>query len=320
MVDVLVIPDGAAQPPRPREPTAFEMAAVPTLDRLAREGTVMRVRTTPTGLPPGSETGIAVLLGVTPAEPIGRGWVDAAAYEVDVPEGRTPWRADLVYRNGRRASIRQARDASVHLGPMAHAITGHRLLLVAESQPADRALLGLQVRVWPQGARPAGAVPMPTTVVSARGAAAGLARQFGAELVIPEGATGDVDTNLAAKAAAAVRAIEHGRTRIVVHVGAVDEAAHRRDQAAAVAALERIDAELLAPLTDAVGERGGRLAVCPDHGTDPLSRRHDAAPVPAVVWGAGIEAWGPETLSERVVSLLPVNEAGELFPAAVATP
>jgi 2,3-bisphosphoglycerate-independent phosphoglycerate mutase len=299
VVEVLVIPDGAAQPPRTGVPTAFEAARTPVLDALAASGTVVRVATTPHGLPAGSETGISSLLGVPPRCRVGRGWVDAAAYGVEVPDGMIPWRADLVYRSGKRASIRQARDACVHLGRAAHAVSGHRLVLVAAERPPDRRLLGLHVRVWPGGSLPDGEVPVETVVVCARGAAAGCARLLGARVVVPPGATGDVDADLCAKAQAAIAALSDRPARVVVHVGAPDEAAHRRQPEAVVEALGRLDGELLAPLRDAVAALGGRLAVCPDHGTDPVSGRHDPAPVPAVVWGDGVEREGPTELSER---------------------
>jgi 2,3-bisphosphoglycerate-independent phosphoglycerate mutase len=315
VVEVLVIPDGAAQPPRTGIPTAFEAARTPVLDALAAVGTVVRVAATPPGLPAGSETGISALLGAPPQCRVGRGWVDAAAYGVEVPYGMTPWRADLVYRSGRRASIRQARDVCVHLGRAAHAVSGHRLVLLAAEQPANRRLLGLHVRVWPGGAVPAGEVPVETVVVCARGAAAGCARLLGARVAVPPGATGDVDADLHAKAQAAVAALADGAGRVVVHVGAPDEAAHRRQPEAVIEALQRLDAELLAPLRDAVAALGGRLAVCPDHGTDPVSGRHDPAPVPAVVWGDGVERAGPTELSERSARDAPVIAPEELMRA-----
>jgi 2,3-bisphosphoglycerate-independent phosphoglycerate mutase len=74
--------------------------------------------------------------------------------------------------------------------------------------------------------------------------------------------------------------------RVVVHVGAPDEAAHARDADAKVAAIERADRELLAPLADAVRAAGGTLRVCPDHGCDPRTGRHDADPVPCLTWPA----------------------------------
>ncbi len=312
MVDVLVIPDGAAQPPRDGALTALERAHTPVLDALASEGVVMRVATTPERLPAGSETGVSTLLGAPPSEPVGRGWVDAAAYGVEVPEGMTPWRADLVYRNGKRGSVRQARDICSHLGPGAYAVGGHRLLLLAAERPADRRMLGLQLRVWNDGPPPAGSIPA-TVVICAAGAAAGCGRLLGAEVVVPEGATGDVGTDLHAKASAAMRA---SAERIVVHVGAPDEAAHRRDPDGVVAALERLDAELLAPLREAVRAAGGRLTVCPDHFTDPFNGQHGGAPVPAVVWGAGVSPAGPDRLTERSAATAPVASALEL--AAVA--
>jgi 2,3-bisphosphoglycerate-independent phosphoglycerate mutase len=321
VVDVLVIPDGAAQPPRGGVPTALEAAELPVLRELAATGTVVRVATTPSGLPAGSETAIASLLGVPPADRVGRGWVDAAAYGIEVPEGMTAWRADLLYRNGKRASIRQARDVCAHLGPGAHAVCGHRLLLLGTERPANRRLLGLYVLVWPAGSRPQGSVPVATAVVAARGAAAGSARLLGARVLTPPGATGDVDTDLGAKAAAAIDAISGGAERVVVHFGAPDEAAHRREPNAVVAALERMDRELLAPMRDAVLELGGRLTICPDHGTDPFTGRHDPAPVPAVVWGEGPagEDWSA-TMTERAVACAAVIDPLELVLRPRAVP
>jgi 2,3-bisphosphoglycerate-independent phosphoglycerate mutase len=283
VVDVLVIPDGAGD-------AALRAARMPVLGALARDGAVVRVVTTPEGCPAGSETGIPALLGAPLARRVSRGLVDAAAHGIEVPPGMTAWRADLVYGDGRRASVRQARDVCAHLRPGAHAIGGHRLLLLSTTRPEDRRLLGLRVRVWPDGEHLCGPLPAATTLVCARGAAAGCGRLLGAQVVIPDGATGDIDTDLSAKAHAAVAAIAGGATRVVVHVGGPDEAAHRRDAAAVVGALERMDVELLAPLRDVVAVQDGRLAVCPDHGTDPKTGTHDATPVSAVVWGPGAEA------------------------------
>lgn len=302
MVDVLVIPDGAAQPLRPDAPTALEAAATPVLDGLARAGAVLRVATTPDGLPPGSQTGIPVLLGAPPRAPVGRGWVDAAAYGVEVPDGVRPWRADLVYRNGRRGSVRQARDVCSHLGRGARAVGGHRIVLLARERPQDRRMLGLQLRVWEDGERLAPVLDRSVAVVCAPGAAAGCARLLGARVVIPQGATGDVDTDLEAKVRAVRGALAEGAQRVVVHVGGPDEAAHRRDGRAVVAALERMDAELLAPLRDVVAAAAGHLAVCPDHGTDPRTGAHDGGPVPGLVWGAGVAASGPSRMTERGVA------------------
>ncbi len=149
-------------------------------------------------------------------------------------------------------------------------------------------------------------------MVAAPGAAAGCARLLGAALVIPPGATGDVDTDLHAKARAAVDAIWRGAEQVVVHVGAPDEAAHRRDRAAKVAALEALDAALLGPLSAAIARAGGTLAVCPDHGTDPVDGTHDAGAVPALRWGRGIAPagrTGPNRMTEAAAAAAPVRTA-----------
>ena len=105
--------------------------------------------------------------------------------------------------------------------------------------------------------------------------------------------------------------------RVVVHVGAPDEAAHRRDTAAKAGALEALDAVLLTPLRDAVARAGGTLAVCPDHGTDPLVGAHDAAAVPALRWGAGIAPAGPRRMTEAACARAPVRPpAWPLYGAA----
>jgi 2,3-bisphosphoglycerate-independent phosphoglycerate mutase len=318
VVAVLVIPDGAAQPMRAGLPTALAAARTPVLDGLAATGEVARVAVTPAGVPAGSEAGVPALLGHPPARALGRGWIDAAGYGVPVPKGMVPWRADVLRDDGARASAAMARMIATALGgAWTH---GHRLLLFAPEGAApvggaagaaaaarDAAASG--VRVWADGARLPQALDEATVVVAARGAAAGCARLLGAALVVPPGATGDVDTDLHAKARAAVDAIERGARRVVVHVGAPDEAAHRHDVDAKTEALEALDAALLGPLSDAVARMRGTLAVCPDHGTDPLDGTHDAGAVPALRWGRGIAPAGPDRLTEAHSAGAPVRPA-----------
>jgi 2,3-bisphosphoglycerate-independent phosphoglycerate mutase len=275
VVDVLVIPDGASA-------ASLAAARTRTLHRLRTEGAVARVRTTPPGLAPGSEVCIPALLGHPPAKQPGRGRVDAAAYGVEVPDGLIPWRADVLLADGTRAPAEIAEIAARRLGAV-HT-RGHRLLILA----ADRPKATPELHVWDDGPAPSGTLDPATAIVCGPGAAAGCGRLLGAHVIVPPGATGDVDTDLLAKRLAATAAIDEGWPRVVVHLGGPDEAAHRRDRAAVIEAIERIDAELLAPLANYVEDAGGRLTVCPDHGTDPRTGRHEATPVAAVRWAAGI--------------------------------
>jgi len=279
VVDVLVIPDGAGS-------GALAAAHTPVLDTLGRAGEVARVVTTPAGLSPGSETCIPALLGSPPATAIGRGRVDAAAYGVSVPSGLVPWRADVLEEDGSRAEREQAAALAADLDLPAVPVRGHRLLLFASTRPSERPGL----RIWDDGPPPRGPLPRPTAIVCGPGAAAGCGRLLGADVNVPAGATGDVDTDLRAKLRAAVVAISERWPRVVVHVAGPDEAAHRRTPAAVIDILERLDAELLGPLAERLGEGGDRLVVCPDHGTDPHTGEHDASPVDAVRWWRGIDA------------------------------
>lgn len=285
MVSVLVILDGGSEPVRAGRPTSLERARTPALDALAAGGELSRLETSPPGLPVGSEVAIAVLLGQVPKGRVARGPLEAAACGIDVPAGATAWRVDVVER-GRRAGARGTAAAADALraaapGHMVHRLAGHRLLVVGRGRLPDAVSAPAYV-VWPDGEILPPCLGPETVFVAARGAAAGVACTLGARVVVPDGATGGPDSDLAAKAASARAAIDAGIERVVIHVGGADEAAHLRDPDLKVAVLERADRELIAPLAQAVATAGGELRVCPDHGCDPVTGEHDGAPVPCL--------------------------------------
>ncbi len=309
MVEVLVIIDGASEPTG-RQSTSLERAQTPVLDRLARGGTLTRVQTVPTGLPVGSETAISALLGWPPSGIVDRGRLEAAAREVALRDGHRAWRADVVEDSGGRADEGAVEHAMTDLADrldrhVVRRIGGHRLLVTGPPPlPVD---VRTRLRVWPEGAVPPRILTPDTVVVAARGAAAGIARLMGATVFVPEGATGSIDTNITAKANAALDAIGARARRVVVHVAAPDEAAHRCDALAKVAAIERIDRELLAPLVDALVRSAATLRVCPDHGCDPHTGLHCPDPVPHVEWTNGVRRpTEGRRLTERTVARLPV--------------
>lgn len=287
MVEVLVIPDGAAEDPR-RGPTSLERARTPVLDALCAQGDVRLRRTIPLGLPAGSEVGIPTLLEVELAAAPSRGLIEAAAHEIPVPRGQHAWRVDVPRE---RAGDRSLRAEATCMG-LTH-VRGHRFLFIGTKPPE----LPPPWRVWPGGVTLRRALDPSTVVVAGRGAASGVGRLLGARVVIPATATGDTDTDFTAKTRAAIGALDTA-ARVVVHIGAPDEASHRRDPRAKVAALEAIDALVLAPLADALNVRGDALVVCPDHGTDPSTGEHLADPVPMLRWSGGIAPSGPDRLTE----------------------
>src|SRR4051794_12610818 len=301
---VLVILDGAAEPVWPW-PSTLEEAQMPALDAVCAQGAVARIATTPPALTPGSEVGIPTLLGAPPAGPVGRGPVEAAAAGIAVADGAGAWRIDLHHADGRRAVTAEAlllRPDLVAALPD-HAVThlkGHRFLAVGTARPRLRRAGGLAVHVWDDGEALPRRLDERTVVIAAPGAAAGCGRLLGARVVTPAGASGDVGSDLTAKARAAVLALPEADT-VVVHVGGADEAAHHRDRVGKRAMLEAADADVIAPLARATRAIGGVLAVTSDHATCVETGRHHADPVPLVVAGPGGAASGAVRPHERPV-------------------
>ena len=308
MTRILVILDGAAEPVWPW-PSTLEEARMPALDVLCDRGAVARVATTPEGLHPGSEVGIPTLLGAPPAAPVDRGLVEAAAAGLDAPDGA--WRVDLHHADGRRAVTAEALLLALDLagalpGHDVHHLKGHRFLALGPARPQINAVGSLDVRVWDDGATLAPVLDARTVVVAAPGAAAGCGRLLGATVVTPRGATGDVGSDLAAKAGAALHALRDGAETVVGHVGGADEAAHHRDRVGKRAMLEAADADVIGPLARAAAAYGGVIAVTSDHATCVETGRHHGDPVPAVIAGSGVAPAGAVRLHERLVARAPV--------------
>ena len=329
MQRILVIPDGLAETPGPLGTTLSSVTPM-ALNAIARRGAVRRVATTPPGLPPGSETGLPHLLGWTPSAPMSRGRIDAAAHGATEPAGAVVHRVDVRHDDGRpwpelaptALTLLRGLDEALHVQHLSE----HRLLLWGHRDPTLPRRLDLddlgaangvagthdpddlpRFQLWPDGEVPGPILDEDTVVVCApRSTMAGVARLMGAAVVHPRGATGRPGTDVAAKARAATSLLRDGLHTVVVHVGSPDEAAHARDPQAKRLELRKIDRDLLAPLAALVLDLGATLAVCPDHGTDPRTGTHLADPVPAVVWGPGVRASGPDVVTEASVADAPV--------------
>lgn len=335
---VLVIPDGLAEIPDPTGTTQTTLDTIRplALDALARRGAVRRVAVTPDGLHPGSETGLTVLFGWTPTGPISRGRIEAAAHGIAVDDGVAVHRVDVRHTDGRPwpalAEAALNAVAAANPGHAVHRLTGHRLLVIGDREPAvpdgssltdgtgaagdggaDDPSAGHDpddapyLKLWADGEVPPPLLDDDTIVVCApRSTAAGIARLMGAGTVHPSGSTGRPGTDIAAKARAAISLMRNGTPTVIVHVGSPDEAAHDHDPQAKQLEAQRIDRDLLAPLAGVAMDLGSLLAVCPDHGTDPRTGRHTADPVPAVLWGPGVLRSGPDACRERLVEHEPV--------------
>ena len=120
------------------------------------------------------------------------------------------------------------------------------------------------------------------TVISAVDLIKGIGLCAGMESVDVEGATGNVHTNYAGKAAAAIDAFARGQDLVYVHVEAPDECGHRAEIENKVRSVELIDSQIVAPVTEALRRSGEpfRVMILPDHPTPIRIRTHSIDPVP----------------------------------------
>jgi len=129
----------------------------------------------------------------------------------------------------------------------------------------------------------------------------GIGRLIGWRIVDVPGATGYLDTDYAAKGRAAIDVLDEGTDFVTVHIEATDEASHEGDAAAKVEALQRIDAEIVAPIHEFLKSQGDyRILVSPDHPTLLRTKTHSHGLVPFAMCGVGITASNHAAYSEPV--------------------
>jgi 2,3-bisphosphoglycerate-independent phosphoglycerate mutase len=145
--------------------------------------------------------------------------------------------------------------------------------------------------LWGQGTKPGMAdfyelFGKKGAVISAVDLIFGLARGSGLDVIEVDGATGNLDTNFAGKAYAAVEAFRKGYDYVYLHVEAPDECGHHGDAKGKIEAIERISKEILETVSDYLEENHisinepYRILVLPDHPTPVSTRAHSSDPVP----------------------------------------
>ena len=208
---------------------------------------------------------------------------------------------------GRHLLVLPGSDAPATAGAL-HDRVGRRITLPTDPWREVQERLGGTLALWPWGAGGAGTVAGGAWCQALVGGV-DLARGIGIALGVPTpmvpGATGDVDTDLAAKAAVTLRELQD-HERVALHVEGADMAAHRRDPVAKTRFLERLDRELLGPLLAA----GVDMLVTCDHGTCSGTGRHLADPVPVLVSRGG-ERLAPGRFEEAELEDRPVLQRAE---------
>lgn len=144
----------------------------------------------------------------------------------------------------------------------------------------------------------------------------GLGRLLGWRIVEVAGATGYLDTDYAAKGRSAIETLKDVDF-VVVHVEATDEASHEGDARAKVAALQRIDRDIVAPVHEYLQNQGDyRILICPDHPTFLRTKTHSHGFVPFAMCGKGSAADDAATYDEVAASrsALVFERGHELMP------
>lgn len=123
-------------------------------------------------------------------------------------------------------------------------------------------------------------------VVSAVDLIKGIGICAGMEVIDVPGATGNIHTNFRGKAEAAIEAFARGCDFVYIHVEAPDECGHRAEVENKVLSIEKIDTEILAPLTDYLRstKEPFRIMALPDHPTPCEKRTHTSDPVPFMIY------------------------------------
>ena len=124
----------------------------------------------------------------------------------------------------------------------------------------------------------------------------GLARMVGTELLDIAGVSADLDNDYAAQATGALEALEE-HDLVVIHIEALDEAAHAGSIDDKVAAIEQVDGEVLSRLRSWEGD-ALRILIMPDHATPIAIQTHAPDPVPFMLWRRGVQAVGVGRFTE----------------------
>ncbi len=131
--------------------------------------------------------------------------------------------------------------------------------------------------------------------VAAEGLIKGLCMALGGDVVTPPGATAGMDTDLGAKAKAAIEMLGK-KDFVLVHVKPTDIAGHDGNAAGKVGILQKVDTML----RDIVRAAGSEIviAVTGDHSTPVTAKEHTCDPVPLMIHAEGLRSDGINSFDE----------------------
>jgi len=159
--------------------------------------------------------------------------------------------------------------------------------------------------IWGEGRKPS--LPafkdmygLDASVIAAVDLIRGIGMCGGMKVIDVPGATGFIDTNFAGKAEYAIKALEDS-DYVFLHVEAADEAGHMGIIEEKVKAVENIDSKMCPVILEGMKKFGDfRILVSPDHPTPVKLRTHVPEPVPAIIFGTGVNPDENQAYSEFI--------------------
>lgn len=137
------------------------------------------------------------------------------------------------------------------------------------------------------------------SVISAVDLTKGLGISAGLRVVDVPGATGNITTNFAGKANAALGELRSGQDFVYIHIEAPDEAGHRGELDTKIKSIEAIDEKVLGTLLQGLDMFDDyKLMLLPDHPTPLSVRTHVADEVPYLIYQKNNNVSGAPSYNE----------------------
>jgi 2,3-bisphosphoglycerate-independent phosphoglycerate mutase len=124
------------------------------------------------------------------------------------------------------------------------------------------------------------------SVISAVDLVKGIGICAGLKPVDVKGATGNINTDFAGKARAALNELESGQDFVYIHIEAPDECGHQGDFQEKIRAIELIDHKVIRILKEQLDimKVDYRMMILPDHPTPIIKKTHTSDPVPFLIY------------------------------------
>lgn len=160
--------------------------------------------------------------------------------------------------------------------------------------------------LWGEGTKPSlpdfeAKTGVKGAVISAVDLLKGIGKGAGMEVIEVKGATGNVNTDFAAKGKAAIDALSRV-DYVYIHVEAPDESGHQGNLKDKIYSIEKIDSDIVGPVMAYLKDCGEayHVLVCPDHPTPIATRTHSADPIPYLIYKSDCEVKsGVDTYDEE---------------------